>query len=107
MCQPQTIASAGFRVRIAGTGAEFLCAANSSLLEASALLGALGLRSGCRSGGCGICRVRIESGEVRTGRMSQAHVDDVDRARGLVLACKAFPLSDPTLTPAGRDEAKA
>ncbi|MDO8943370.1 MAG: 2Fe-2S iron-sulfur cluster-binding protein, partial [Desulfobacterales bacterium] len=61
-------------------------------------LGVQGLRAGCRSGGCGVCKVRIESGEVRTGKMSKAHVTENDRQQGVVLACRTYPLSDITLS---------
>jgi len=91
-----------FVVRLRGSALHFRCAPDTSLLDASAALGALGLRVGCRGGGCGVCRVQIDSGRVRTGRMSRAHVDETGHAAGLVLACRAYPLSDLTLSPAGK-----
>ena len=47
-----------------------------------------------RGGGCGVCKVRIEAGSVRTKKMSRCHVSEQDEAEGCVLACRAYPLSD-------------
>ena len=52
---------------------------------------------GCRRGGCGICRVRVTGGQYRADVMSRAHVSAEDEARGLVLACCIYPLSDLSL----------
>ena len=37
----------------------------------------------CRGGGCGVCKVRIDSGEVRTEKMSRQHVSADEQALGL------------------------
>jgi ferredoxin len=52
---------------------------------------------GCRRGGCGICRVRVLSGEYRSDLMSRSHVSAEDEAAGVVLACCIYPLSDLSL----------
>lgn len=52
---------------------------------------------GCRRGGCGICRVRVMSGQYRSDRMSRAHVSAEDEAVGLTLACCIYPLSELSL----------
>ncbi|MCW5832515.1 MAG: 2Fe-2S iron-sulfur cluster binding domain-containing protein [Labilithrix sp.] len=52
---------------------------------------------GCRGGGCGVCRVRV-SGPVELGKISKNRLDDDDRRAGVVLACKAVPLGDVTIT---------
>lgn len=52
---------------------------------------------GCRRGGCGICRVRVQSGEYRSDAMSRAHVSQYDEAEGIVLSCCIYPLSDLSL----------
>lgn len=52
---------------------------------------------GCRRGGCGICRVRVTSGEYRRDPMSRDHVSAEEEATGLVLACCIYPLSDLSL----------
>jgi ferredoxin len=49
---------------------------------------------GCRGGGCGICRVRVLSGEYDSKVMSKAHISDEQKAEGWVLACRVFPKTD-------------
>ena len=58
---------------------------------------------GCRGGGCGVCRVRILSGEYETRPMSRAHVSAADEARGYALACCVLPLSDLVVRAASED----
>ncbi len=83
-----------WRVHVEPSGVVFDCPQELTLLEGSEHLGRFALRAGCRGGGCGACLVRVERGNVRVKRMSKAHVDDDRRARGFVLACRAYPLSD-------------
>jgi len=52
---------------------------------------------GCRRGGCGVCRVRVLSGDFRSDVMSRAHVSAADEAMGIVLSCCIYPLSDLSL----------
>lgn len=52
------------------------------------------IRVGCRRGGCGACRIRVLSGDYRTGKMSRAHVSEDEQQQGYALACKLVPLSD-------------
>ncbi len=52
---------------------------------------------GCRRGGCGVCRVRVLSGEYDSGPMSRAHVSAQDEAAGVVLACCIYARSDLSL----------
>lgn len=63
---------------------------------------------GCRRGGCGVCRVRVLSGDYQVSPMSRAHVTEADEAAGIVLACSIYPLSDLSLrfeTPVRADAA--
>ena len=52
---------------------------------------------GCRRGGCGICRVRVVTGEFRADTMSRAHISAEDEQKGLVLSCCIYPLSELSL----------
>ncbi|WP_298282587.1 2Fe-2S iron-sulfur cluster-binding protein [Acidocella sp.] len=52
---------------------------------------------GCRRGGCGICRVLVLEGDYRSDPMSRSCVSAEDEARGLVLSCAIYPLSDLTV----------
>lgn len=88
-------------IRVSDTAQEVKCHPGASVLDAferarNPLL-AIGnevVRVGCRRGGCGICKVRVLSGQYRVSAMSRAHVSEDDQAEGLVLACCIFPESD-------------
>ena len=58
------------------------------------------VRSGCRGmGACGLCRVRIESGEVNAPTQNeQMHLDDAQLAQGIRLACQITPERDLQIT---------
>ena len=54
------------------------------------------VRSGCRGmGACGLCRVRIEAGEVGEPTPSEhVHLDGAQLAKGIRLACQVMPERD-------------
>ncbi|MEZ5649695.1 MAG: 2Fe-2S iron-sulfur cluster binding domain-containing protein [Burkholderiaceae bacterium] len=91
-----------FEVVIEDTGESYRCAETRSLLEGMEVLGRKGIPVGCRSGGCGVCKIQIESGTVVTRVMSRAHVSEDDERNGRVLACRAKPTSDIRLTVLGK-----
>ena len=57
-------------------------------------LGKKGIPVGCRSGGCGVCKVQVVSGSYTKRVMSRAHVSAEEEAAGLVLSCCIKPTSD-------------
>lgn len=65
--------------------------AGQTVLELSEELG-IGIQNSCRVGTCGICKVRMTSGEVEMA--VQDSLDDADKANGMILACQAKPTSD-------------
>ena len=83
-----------FSITIGNTGESYACAADRNLLAAMEQLGRRGIPVGCRNGGCGVCKIKITSGEYTTRVMSRAHISEEDEANGIVLACRAFPRSD-------------
>lgn len=85
---------ATFEVRIADTGEHFPCAAGQTVLEGMVRLGRRGIPSGCRGGGCGVCKVAVVSGDFTRKAMSRDHVSEEDEREGRVLACRIFPGSD-------------
>jgi ferredoxin len=87
-----------FTVEVLSTGEHFNCGRDENILHAMerSRVGVAMLHSipvGCRGGGCGICRIRIVSGEIVTKKMSVKHVTGKQRQAGFVLACRAFPCS--------------
>lgn len=88
-------------VLIENTGERFTCAADRSLLKGMEQLCRKGIPVGCRNGGCGICRVHIVEGRFRAQKMSRSQVSEADELEGVVLACRATPLSDIRLRTLG------
>ena len=87
-------------ITVEPSGATFRCPDTKSILlgvETSG--GGQFIQVGCRSGGCGVCRVQVLSGSFTAKRMSKAFVTEDDLAEGLVLSCRAFPTSDLVVTP--------
>lgn len=84
-----------FQVQVSGDERVYGCREGRSVLSAfeAAFPGAVPV--GCRSGGCGVCRVRVLAGVVEsTGKMSRAHVSEDDERAGIVLCCRVTALSD-------------
>lgn len=87
------------QIVIAGTDVAFACRAGENIVHAFEKTGLDAIFFGCRRGGCGLCKVQIRGGTVRTTAMSARHVSPDDVKRGIVLACCTYPDSDVTLTP--------
>nr|ALV86426.1 hypothetical protein [uncultured bacterium 16] len=92
-----------FRIRVADTALSFACREGQSVLAAMSQAGQKCLTVGCRSGGCGVCRVQVVEGEFETGLMSHSEVCTGDRAKGIVLACQLFPRSELEVRVLGRN----
>lgn len=82
------------RVRERVSGAQFEVADGVSLLQAMEAARCTAIAVGCRNGGCGVCKVRVLSGEFRCGPMSARRVTPAERELGLALACRLYPHSD-------------
>ncbi len=65
-----------------------------TILELSEELG-IGIEFSCRVGTCGLCKVKMTSGEVEMA--VQDSLDDNDKANGIILACQAKPKGDVTV----------
>lgn len=94
--------SNGYTVTIGDTGEQYQCRPDETLLKAMERLGKKGIPVGCRGGGCGVCKVKILSGDTERKRMSRAHVTEQEEAAGYLLACRAFAASDVELTVIGK-----
>jgi ferredoxin len=49
---------------------------------------------GCMGGGCGVCKMRLISGQLDCGRYSVAVLSEEEKREGFFLSCQAKPLSD-------------
>lgn len=88
-----------YSVTLLDMGESFRCGDQQHLLQGmqSLKIGAPLLKLipvGCRGGGCGVCRIRILSGEYEAKKMSRKHVLEQDQAKGIALACRVYPRSD-------------
>jgi ferredoxin len=95
-------AQQAFDVHIEDTGEDYRCPGDRDLLRSMERLGRKGIPAGCRGGGCGVCKVHILEGSVRSKKMSRAHVTPAEQAAGYVLACRSFPLTDVRLAVVGK-----
>jgi CDP-4-dehydro-6-deoxyglucose reductase, E3 len=81
-----------YRVHILQTGAAFVAGADESLLDAAERAG-VKLPHECTFGGCGTCRIKLESGAVRYDDFPMALTPE-EAAEGYALACQARAESD-------------
>lgn len=65
-----------------------------TILELSEELG-IGIEFSCRVGTCGVCKVKLTSGEV--DQEVQDSLDDEDKSHNIILACQAKPKGDVTV----------
>jgi len=65
-----------------------------TILELSEQLG-IGIQFSCRVGTCGVCKVKMTTGEV--DQEVQDALDDDDKASGIILACQAKPKTEVTV----------
>lgn len=74
------------QVTVRPSGHQFDVEGHDSLLQAG-LRSGLHLNYGCGNGSCGMCKVRVTSGEVARIRHTDYALSEAERAQGYVLAC--------------------
>lgn len=95
--------AAAHTVLLVETGESYQCDSAESLLQGMARIGRKCIPTGCLNGGCGVCKVAIEAGEVcKTGAMSRAHISEQEEAQGVVLACRVAPAGPVRLKVLGK-----
>ena len=96
-------AASKLQVTIRQTGESFSCRDDQSVLAAMASTGRRGIPVGCLGGGCGVCKIRLLSGQVsRLGPVSRAHVTTDEEGQGYTLACRVAPCSELEVEVAGK-----
>lgn len=78
------------------------CARGQSILAALAPVHHRHIAAGCFGGGCGVCKIRIVSGDYEAALMSAAHVSGDDRVHGIALACRTYLRSDAVIEVLGK-----
>lgn len=80
------------QIEVLGTGTRFLCGEDEFILEAMKRAGCGPVHYGCFGGGCGVCRMKVVSGQyAAVKRMSRAHVTEREWENGIVLICCVKP----------------
>jgi CDP-4-dehydro-6-deoxyglucose reductase len=78
------------------SGHEFFVEGAESILEAG-LRGGLALDYGCSNGNCGLCKMRVVSGETRKMRHHDYVLSEAEKGLGYVLGCCNTAISDVVL----------
>jgi 3-phenylpropionate/trans-cinnamate dioxygenase ferredoxin reductase subunit len=92
-------------VCIANTGETYPCATDECLLRGMLKLGRKGVPAGCVNGGCGVCKVRIVEGTVKSlGPVSREHVSADEERCGITLACRVAPVTPVRIEAVGKFE---
>ncbi|MCP5266812.1 MAG: cytochrome b N-terminal domain-containing protein [Burkholderiaceae bacterium] len=92
----ERMATGPHRVTYYPIGTTVLARPGETLLDAGLREG-LALPFECRNGGCGVCRASVVAGEVAYGPVQPSALARADRARGVVLMCRASPTSDVSI----------
>jgi ferredoxin-NAD(P)+ reductase (naphthalene dioxygenase ferredoxin-specific) len=82
-----------FKVRIAPAQCTIDVPTGGTILQA-ALDAGISYPFGCQSGNCGSCKSHLIRGEVTMDGYSEFALSDEEKARGLILACRAVPWAD-------------
>lgn len=85
-----------FQITVEPSGRSFTTDSDETILLAAIRQG-VGLPYGCKDGACGSCKCRLVAGEVRMDDHQAKALSAQESASGLVLTCRARPLSDVTL----------
>jgi ferredoxin-NAD(P)+ reductase (naphthalene dioxygenase ferredoxin-specific) len=89
-------AAMSFRVALRQHDAPLTVEIGQTVLEA-ALAAGVPYPHGCRSGNCGACKSRLETGEVEMSPYSEFALAEAEKEQGLILACRAVPWSDVSI----------
>lgn len=91
-----------YTISIDNTGETYDCVSGQHLLVGMVKLGRKGIPSGCHGGGCGVCKIHVESGKYRKLPLSRKHVSLEEERQGYSLACRTIPESDIHLRAVGQ-----
>ena len=81
-------------ITVSGMGVVFDGRRDETLVDTIARAG-YSMRIGCRRGGCGLCRVRVESGRFHlNATVSSQVLPESERDQGVTLACRMVPDGD-------------
>ncbi|WP_019529168.1 2Fe-2S iron-sulfur cluster binding domain-containing protein [Dasania marina] len=93
----QSLFKSDYQILVANKNNSYSCAAGETLLAAMERANKRCIKVGCRCGGCGLCKIRIISGNYACKSMSKTQINEQDSHAGLALACRVIPSSDMTI----------
>ncbi|MDX2370511.1 MAG: 2Fe-2S iron-sulfur cluster binding domain-containing protein [Colwellia sp.] len=82
------------RIEVVNRNQVFYCAEDQLLLIGMERQNINCINVGCRGGGCGVCKVRIITGDYETKCMSRAHISEAEEKQNYALACRVLPRGD-------------
>lgn len=82
------------RISVLDTGETYHCVEGETVLAGMERLGRRGIPVGCRGGGCGVCKIRVVSGDYCGRKMSRSCISEEEEGAGYVLACRIVPQVD-------------
>lgn len=92
------------RITVEGTDVDVEVYPGETILSALRRTGRA-VRSGCRRGGCAICKVEVVSGTFEyTHPIADKVLTDEEIAKGTCLTCRAIPTSDIVVSLTGHHE---
>lgn len=95
-----------YQLRMKGKDKTFTACTEDHILNSMAKGGVEIAPNGCHGGGCGVCKIKILSGEVETLNMSKKYISDEEKEQGFVLACRAMPKTDVEFEFIGKPQCK-
>jgi len=84
------------QVTVLPSGHEFFNEGADTILEAG-LRGGLALNYGCSNGNCGLCKIRVISGEVKKMNHHDYVLTEAEKGLGYILSCANTALTDVVL----------
>jgi CDP-4-dehydro-6-deoxyglucose reductase len=91
-----TPGAAGFTIKVQPSGRTYTALPEESVLAAGIREG-IGLPYGCKDGACGSCKCKLLSGQIQLGEHQEKALSADEASAGLILTCRATPLSDLVL----------
>lgn len=69
------------------------CLENKNLMDSLYVYTDL-VPKGCHNGACGVCKIKVHSGEFNKDKMNRKHITEEEENDNILLACKVFPKGD-------------
>jgi len=96
-----------YQIKIVGYENTYEITSKEHILDSLSKKGlSLVAKGACHGGGCGVCKIKILKGDVKTIPMSKKYITDEEKDEGYVLACRAFVNSDLEFEFIGKPQCK-